>query len=244
MSVSEREESLFFKIMKNYFYYSLIVVVCLFTSCSKSNVTPDEPGSGEGGYTDGTYWPFAIGNAWYLVNPEDLEDSYDYSINKTTTYEGKTYFQVKPIGVGDEVDVAGGFREDKGVFTTYHAATSSMGTNTSAGTITYLNTNLKPGEVWKDNMTIQISGGNVGTIKYSHEGKIVEKLDRVVVHGKTYKDVIKTELKQVVQHSLNGVTYKIIYEQWLAKGIGLIYDKTIYDDADVTTYELKSYTVK
>lgn len=232
------------KTMKNYIYYSLIAVVCVFTSCSKSSVNPDEPGSGNGGYANGTYWPFAIGNAWYLVNSADPEDTYDYIINKTTTYEGKTYFQVKPIGVGDEVNVPGGFREDKGVFTTYHAATSNMGTNTSAGTITYLNSNLQPGEVWKDEMTIQVSGSNIGTIKYKHEGKIVEKLDVVVVKGKTYKDVIKTELKQVIHNSLSGFTYTIIAEQWLAKGIGLIYDKTTYDESDVTIYELTSYTIK
>lgn len=214
--------------------------MCVFTSCSKSNDEPDEPGSVEGG----TYWPFAIGNAWYLVNPEDPEDTYEYIINKTITYEGKTYFQVKPINIGDDVNVPGGFREDKGVFTTYHAATSNMGTNTSAGTLTYINSNLKPGEVWKDDMTIQITGAATGTIKYNNEGKIIEKLNTVAVNGKTYKDVIKTELKQTIHHSLTGITYKITYEQWLAKGIGLIYDKTTYDDSEITVYELKSYTAK
>lgn len=218
--------------------------MCVFTSCSKSNDEPDEPGSGDGGYVGGTYWPFAIGNTWYLVNPEDSEDTYEYIINKTITYEGKTYFQVKPINIGDDVNVPGGFREDKGVFTTYHAATSNMGTNTSAGTLTYINSNLKPGEVWKDDMTIQITGAATGTIKYNNEGKIIEKLNTVAVNGKTYKDVIKTELKQTIHHSLTGITYKITYEQWLAKGIGLIYDKTTYDDSETTVYELKSYTVK
>lgn len=230
--------------MKNYFYYSLIALMCVFTSCSKSNNAPDDSTPGEGGYVSGSYWPFAIGNAWYLVNPEDAEDTYDYIINKSVTYEGKAYFQVKPIASGDDMNVAGGFREDKGVFTTYHAATSMAGVNTSAGILTNINTNLKPGEVWKDEMTLQVTGVATGTIKYKNEGKIVEKLNTVVVNGKTYKDVIKTELKQTILQSLTGITYKITYEQWLAKGIGLIYDKTTYDDSDVTTYELRNYTVK
>lgn len=231
--------------MKNYFYYSFIALMCLLSSCSKSNDMPSEPGEGTGGYVQDTYWPFAIGNSWHLINPEDPEDTYDYIINKTSSYAGKTYFQVKPIDVEEEeINVSGGFREDKGVFTTYYAATSQMGTNTSAGTLTYINSNLKPSEVWKDEMVLQVTGTTTGTIKYNHEGRILEKLNNVVVKGKTYKDVIKTELKQTIQHSITGVTYKITYEQWLAKGIGLIYDKTYYDESDVTVYELVSYTVK
>ncbi|WP_164122251.1 hypothetical protein [Sphingobacterium sp. xlx-130] len=229
--------------MKNTLFYALAALLFVFSSCSKSNYDT-EPTPGEGGYVSGTYWPYAVGNAWYLVNPEDPEDKSDYIIHKSLTYEGKTYFQFKPVGTTVEVELNDGFREDNGVFISLHGATSQMGINTSAGTATYINTNLKVGEVWKEEVTLQITGQASGTITHHNEGRILEKAANATINGKTYKDVVKSELKKTIYNSITGYTQKITYETWLAKGIGIIFEKTTYDDSYSDSYGLVSYTVK
>lgn len=229
--------------IKNTILFPVLALMCLFTSCSKSD-DGTEPTPGEGGYVSGTYWPYAVGNAWYLVNPEDPEDKSDYIIHKSLTYEGKTYFQFKPVGTTVEVELNNGFREDNGVFISLHGATSQMGINTSAGTITHINTNLKVGEVWKEEVTLQITGQASGTITHHNEGRILEKAANATINGKTYKDVVKSELKKTIYNSITGYTQKITYETWLAKGIGIIFEKTTYDDSYSDSYGLVSYTVK
>ncbi|MBL1407831.1 hypothetical protein [Sphingobacterium faecale] len=229
--------------IKNTILYSLLAIVCLFTSCSKSD-DGAEPTPGEGGYVSGTYWPFAIGNQWNLVNTEDTEDTYQYLIHKSLTHEGKTYFQFKPLGIDADVELNDGFREENGVFISLHGATSQMGINTSAGTATYINTNLKVGEIWKEEVTLQISGQASGTITHHNEGRILEKAANTTINGKTYKDVLKSELKKTIYNSITGYTEKITYETWLAKGIGIIFEKTTYNDLDSESYGLVNYTVK
>lgn len=228
--------------MKNYFYSSLIALLCVFTSCSKSDDNGQEPGTGDGGYVSGSYWPFALHNSWYLVNADEAEKS-DYLIHKTLTHEGKTYFQFKPIGTDADVELTDGFREDNGLFTALHGATSIMGVNTSAGTISYINTNLNVGEVWKDELTLTISGLASGTIKHSNEGKIIEKADQVTINGKTYRDVLKTELKTTITNSQTAYNLKATYEIWLAEGIGIIYEKTTFGNEPGVSYGLVAYSV-
>lgn len=230
--------------MKNYFYSSIIALLCVFSSCSKSENKPDESDIGGGGYVSGTYWPYAINNAWSLVNPENPEDKSEYIIHKTTTYDGKTYFQFKPVGIDVDIEQSIGFREDKGVFIEYHGAMKSMDVNTSAGTMTSINTNLNVNEPWTDVMTLTISGAASGTIKHTNKGKILEKANRVTINGKEYKDVLKTELKKSVFNSLTGVTIDMTYERWLAKGIGIIYEKNTYDDLFSERYHLVNYRIK
>lgn len=229
--------------MKNTFIYALAALLFVFSSCSKSN-DDTEPTPGEGGYVAGSYWPYAVGNVWNLVNTEDPKDDYQYLIHKTLTYEGKTYFQFKPLGTNADVELNDGFREDNGVFISLHGATSQMGVNTSAGTATYINTNLKVGEIWKEELKLQLSGLASGTITHKNEGRILEKTASEVINGKTYKEVLKAELKKSIHNSVTGYTNHIIYETWLAKGIGIIYEKTTYDDSYSESYGLVSYTVK
>ncbi|ERJ60669.1 hypothetical protein [Sphingobacterium paucimobilis] len=229
--------------MKTTISYFLTALLLVFTACSKSNDNEPEE-VGDGGYVSGTYWPYAIGNQWNLVNTDDTEDTYQYLIHKSLTHEGKTYFQFKPLGIDADVELNDGFREENGVFISLHGATSQMGINTSAGTATYINTNLKVGEIWKEEVSLQISGHASGTITHFNEGRILEKAANATINGKTYKDVLKSELKKTLHNSITGHTQKIVYETWLAKGIGIIYEKTTYNDSDSESYGLVSYTVK
>lgn len=227
------------KVTINYF---LLILICVFTSCSKSDDN-DSPIDGDGP-SSSSYWPYAVGNKWHLVNPDDSEDRYDYHIYKTISYEGKTYFQVEPIGLTEDIVFTDGFREDNGLFIALHGATSQRGVNTSAGIIKSINTNLNVGEIWTDEVTLTISGAASGYIKHTNEGKILEKVASVVINGKTYSNVLKTQLKKTVYNSTTGNTFTIIYENWLAKGVGLIYEKNTYNDNDVDQYGLVSYSLK
>lgn len=230
--------------MKKIIYYSFAALFLVFTSCSKSNNNPEEPGKGDGGYVGHTYWPYAVNNAWYMVNKEDPNDKSDLIIHKELTYKGKTYYQFKPIGSIDGIELTDGFREENGVFISLYGATSGMGVNTSAGTVIEINTNLKVGELFKDEVTLIVSGLASGTIKHINESKILEKVPSETINGKKYQDVIKIEVKHTAINSITGNTVIITYERWLAKGIGLIYEKTKYGASAIEEYILSSYSVK
>lgn len=227
--------------MKSTLNYFLVLLISVFTACSDSdNVGPDENG---GGTSPNSYWPLKIGNQWNLVNPENDTDKMDYNVHKTIVHEGKTYFQFKPIGLVEETSDYG-VREDNGVFYELHGAMTQNGITTSAGTIISMNTNLNVGQVWKDEVTLNISGNASGTLKHINEGKILDKVDNVTINGKNYSNVIKTETKKTIINSISNYSTVIIYEMWLSKGVGLIYEKTTYDGSNEIAYGLINYSLK
>ena len=231
--------------MKSLFYYPLIALLCVFTSCSKSDNAPNGSTPGEGGQVSGTYWPLALNNRWTMVNPEDPSDqSANRLIHKTITHEGKTYFQFKPLNTAADENLKDGIREENGLFVELHGGSNASGQVSSAGIITSINTKLKVGETWKDEMTLKISGVASGTIKHINEGKILEKAASVTINGKTYKDVLKTELKKTILISSTNSSLKITYETWLANGIGPVYEKETFENSESVSYGLVSYTVK
>lgn len=232
--------------MKSFFNYTVLILFAFLTSCSSSddgsnidngngNPTPNP--------TSQSYWPFALGNKWNLVNPDNSQDIYVYHIYKTINYEGKSYFQVEPIGNIEEIELTDGIREEDGIFKALHGATSNMGVNTSAGIVTYINTKLSVGETWNDEVILEISGAASGYIKHTNQGKILDKITSVTIKGKTYQDVIKTELKKTVYNSITGNSIEIIYENWLAKGVGIIYEKNTYGGNFTEQYELINHVL-
>lgn len=227
--------------MKSTFNYLLLLFISVFTACSDSeNVIPDENG---GGSSSNSYWPLKIGNQWNLINPDDNSDKMDYLVHKTVTHDGKTFFQFKPIGVEDD-DLTHGIREENGIFYELHGAITQNGVITSAGTIISMNTNLNVGQIWKSEVTLNISGNATGTLKHINEGKIIDKMDNVSINGKNYKNVIKTETKKSITNSITSSTTVITYETWLSKGVGIIYEKTTYPGSLEATYSLVNYALK
>lgn len=226
--------------MKNSLNYFIVLLISVFTACSdKDNGGPD----GNGGGSTNSYWPLKIGNQWNLINPDDNTDKMDYYVHKTVEHDGKTYYKFKPIGVEDD-GLEYGVREDNGVFYELHGETSLNGVTTSAGTIISMNTNLNVGQVWKDEVTLNISGIEPGTLKHVNEGKILDKVDNVIVNGKSYKNVVKSEVKKSITNSLTGYTTVITYEFWLSKGVGLIYEKTTFSESNQVSYGLVDYVLK
>jgi len=185
-----------------------------------------------------------MGNAWHLVSPKDPQDKMDYLVYKTLKHDGDTYFQFKPLGTDADVEMTFGIREDDGVFYELHGEIANSGLKVSAGTIKSMDMNLDVGEVWKDELTLNVSGAATGTLKHSNEGKIFAKEATVAVNGKTYKDVVKSEVKKTIKNSMVGSTSTIVYEFWLAKGVGLIYEKTSFSDSHSISYGLVNYALK
>lgn len=225
--------------MKNTLNYFLVLLVSVFTACSDSDsIIPDDEDS-----PANSYWPLKIGNRWNLVNTEDDSDEMAYYVHKTVAHDGDVYYQFQPIGLEEE-ELTYGVREEDGVFYELHGAIAHDGNTISAGTITSMNMNLNVGQVWKDEMTLNITGDAIGTVKHVNEGKILEKADNVTVNGKTYKNVIKTSTTKTITNSIAGYTMVITYESWLAKGVGLIYEKTTYGEAEEVSYGLVDYVLK
>ncbi|WP_149524510.1 hypothetical protein [Sphingobacterium hotanense] len=229
--------------MKNILQYLLALFLMVCSACSKSDDTgnPTIPG---GGASSSSYWPLAVGNTWNLVNLNDPEDKSVYLLHKTVEHSGKTYFQIKPVGTNAKVELTNGIREEDGIFYELHGATSAMGVNTSAGVITSINTKLPVGATWKEDLTITVSGMASGTIKHSNEGKILAKSSSESIQGKTYKDVIKVETKKTVRNSISGQSLTLVYETWLCKSVGIIYEKTTYNGTHADQYQLVNYVLK
>lgn len=234
--------------MKKTAKYLLFTLFTIFASCSSSDDDSfNNDGIGDETPTSTSYWPHAVGNKWHFENANDQQDTFVHHIYKTINYEGKTYFQVEPLNTSEDTELTGGTREDNGIFYELHGATSMSGVNTSAGTIKSINTNLNVGEKWTDQLKITISGAASGVIQHTNEGRIVEKETSTTIKGKTYKNVLKTELVKTIYNSLSGISIKIKYEDWLAKGVGPIYRKTTYyynNDEEIEQYELTNYSLK
>lgn len=221
----------------------LLILLFGVTACTKSDDN-DLPIDNDGGASSGSYWPFALGNTWELANTSNANDKSDYIIHKTVNFEGKTYFQFKPTGTDADIDLNNGVREDDGIFYELHGAPENQGVKVSQGTLTAINTNLNVGQVWKDEVTLTITGAASGSIKHTNEGKILQKSASENINGKKYNNVLKSEVKKTVYNSITGITFTIIYETWLAKGVGIIYEKSTYSETEVHSYGLISYKLK
>ena len=231
--------------MKKTIYYLLFPFLSIFVSCSTSDDT-NLNDDGNGNPANSSYWPYAIGNKWQFKNIDDPEDTFVHHIYKTINYEGNTYFQIEPLNALEETEPTDGTREYNGEFYELHGASSQMGVNISAGTMKSINTNLSVGQEWTDDLTLTISGAASGVIQHTNKGKIVEKVASVTINGKNYQNVLKTELIKTVLNSITGSSFTIKYEDWLAKGIGPVYRKTIYyydNNEEIEEYQLTSYSL-
>lgn len=237
--------------MKNTFKYLILTLVAVFASCNSSDdVTANSDNNGNENPTpipiNASYWPYVLGNKWNYINVDDSEDTLVTDLYRTIIYEGKTYFQFKPLNASEDFELTDGTREDNGVFYELHGASSQMGVNVAAGTIKSIDTNANVGEEWTDILSLTVSGAASGTIQHINKGKIIEKVASITINGQNYQDVLKTELIKIINNSITGYNIIIKNEDWLAKGIGPIYRKTTnyYGiNEEVRLYHLTSYTL-
>lgn len=204
----------------------------IFISCSKSDEgSTIIPGNQ-------SYWPFKTANTWKLYN--DVEkDTNEIKIFHTVNFQGKDYFSL--IDQNEDINYPLAVREENGVFKMYYVPTTQQDAQIGGGAITYMNTSKAVNETWTDNMTIsfETSMGD-GTLTYVHTGRIIEKSDSEIINGKSYKNVIKTELVQKITNSLTNVITETKEVYWLSKGLGPI--RVTFSGEDYSdTYSLIDY---
>lgn len=215
------------------FFLCFCVLTCVtFISCSKSDdgsvIIPGNE----------SYWPFKTANAWKLYN--DVEkDTNEIKIFHTVNFQGKDYFSF--INQDDEVSYPLAVREENGIFKMYYAPTEQQDAEIGGGVITYINTTKAVNETWTENMTLTFkSSMGDGTLTYTHTGRILEKSNSESIYGRTYKDVIKTELIQKITNSLTNEITETKEVYWLSKGVGPI--RVIFSGEDYSdTYSLIEY---
>lgn len=154
-------------------------------------------------------------------------------------FQGKDYFSL--IDQNEDINYPLAVREENGVFKMYYVPTTQQDAQIGGGAITYINTSKAVNETWIDNMTIsfETSMGD-GTLTYVHTGRIIEKSDSETINGKTYKNVIKTELVQKITNSLTNVITETKEVYWLSKGLGPI--RVTFSGEDYSdTYSLIDY---
>lgn len=213
----------------------LVCSVITFSSCSDSNdndlVSPSLQ----------SYWPLKTGNTWHLEDKAN-KDSLNYTIFHKINVENKEYYSF--IDQNDTVNYPLAVQESNGIFRMYYAPTTQGNAQIGGGNITYLQLQKAVNEVWTDNMTLSYkTAATEGTLTYTHTGKIIDKKDSEEINGKTYRDVIKTELIQKISNSVTKETTEIKEEYWLAKGIGPL-KATLSGDDFNNTYELVDYKLK
>ncbi|MCA5006479.1 hypothetical protein [Sphingobacterium bovistauri] len=168
----------------------------------------------------GSYWPFKEGNYWNFYDNEN-EEGMQYEIFHTVNYQGLDFHS--SIDQENDYSYPLAVREEKGVFKMYYAQHNQMGAEIGAGNITYLNLNLPTNQVWNEEMILSFNSvSGTGQMIFNHSGRILEKSSSEVINGKSYKNIIKTELVQKVTNTLTGNIVNTKSVIWLAKGIGPI----------------------
>jgi hypothetical protein len=196
--------------MKNLLLSILLVSLAAVVGCSNNDSTTN-PGNTTGTGKD-SYFPIAVGNSWVYKTQDSTATR---TITGTTTFSGKTYFQVMDYSEG----TSGMIRRD-GAIVYAMLPSDFFGTLKE---VTQLNETV--GASWSYDLTVldsQHFAFNTVAAGLTH-----------TTNGDTYTDVLK-----VHQHVTGSVFGSAIDEEsdiYYAKGVGLIEDQKNM---------LRSYTIK
>lgn len=202
---------------------------------SGSNIDDNTPG---GNTSANTYMPTSTGTSWTYITsgltaPETMEA---HITGVITPINGADYFELKSSTPGKENIVQYYYVKDH-VYKTQ--ATSLQAAITVE--FYYLNDNLPVGGEWTSTPT---PTGSINGVPARTLGKILEKDISKTVLGKTYTNVIHTQV--IIQYNYglgNGFEDSGTYDYYLAKGIGLVeLDANVFGVTAST--KLSSYTIK
>jgi len=221
----------------------LPVIILFFGACKKDEgpyaglvlVSGDNP---VGNNFSDTYMPTSTGSSWTyitsgLTTPETMET---HITGVITNINGSDYFELKSSTPGKENIVQYYYVKDH-VYKTQ--ATSLL----TALTIEfyYLNDDLPVGGEWTG---VPTATGSINGVPARTLGKILEKDISKTVLGKTYTNVIHTQVTLQYNYGLgNGFEDAATYDYYLAKGIGLIESDANASGVTAST-KLSSYTIK
>lgn len=226
--------------MKKYLLTLLPAVILLVSSCKKD--PPDFTGyeaigSSETNAFSDSYMPTSKGSSWTYVSDPGTGAITNTEVHMTgviTPINGLNYFEVKSNTPGKENEVSY-YYVDKHIYKIQ--ATSLL----SATTVEfhYLDDSLPVDGEWIARMS---PSGYINDVPARVKGKIIEKDISKVVLGKTYKNVIHTQV--IIQYNFgSGFEDFGTYDYYLAKGVGLLETDTSLFGITATSKLLK-YSIK
>jgi hypothetical protein len=224
--------------MKKYLLL-LLPLLAVLNSCTKITGV-DLTGTSNG--ISASYQPLTAGSTWQY--------STDYSASlgfplidtdaitmtaKTLTISSKVYNQAYETHAGFGITDTGYYHANNHEY----SIMQKLQTSTSSGyafEMLYLKDNVAVGTTW----TANTSNTYLGNIQLT--GKIVEKGISKTVAGKTYTNVIHTNLQLVV--SLQGTTTPIAYDIYVAQGVGIVRIELNETGYATIPQDLIAYTIK
>jgi hypothetical protein len=237
--------------MKRLIFCSLIIAAVL-QGCSKEK-SFETPSGGSGGNNGGgngnggggntttdTYQPMTKDSYWKYDQTGDLPQVYTLTATGTKQpSNGIDFYLFKSAQQAGTVDGYFGIKDHS-----YYTKTPALGPN---GTVIdlimlYLNDTASAG------FTMQHSAGSVNGFDIKMPLKIIARGLTETVKGKTYNDVIHSQVLLQYDLPVFGLTTFVTYDYYVAKNVGIIKIEAIGDDlfggGAESLVELTEYTIK
>lgn len=221
--------------------YTLLVLSVATTSCQKDISSEIEDGTGTQAGKD-SYQPVNKGSYWKYKQTGIFAGEYEMvSTGQTQTIDGILYTSFTDGSGGTAGQMMLGKKGSN-----YYLRAAGNSPNTGAPydlTQLYLNETEAVGFTW------DFLGGHGNGFTARTPGKILEKGISLTVQGKTYTDVIHTQIKlQYVMPAPIGQIEAITYEYYVAKGVGMIRIESagdpVWTGGITSVSELVEYSIK
>ncbi|QHS54472.1 hypothetical protein GWR56_02535 [Mucilaginibacter sp. 14171R-50] len=226
--------------MKKYLLVLFPAILLLVSSCKKDPIDftgYEANGNSETDKFANSYMPTSKGTSWTYVSDPGNGVKTNSEIHMTgviTPLDGVNYFEVKSTTTGRAEETAYYYVDDHNY--------KIKGATIESGTVVefhYLDASLPADGEWTAKMS---PNGYINGVPARTKGKIIEKDVTKVVLGKTYKNVVHTQI--IIQYDLGaGFEDFGTYDYYLAKGVGLVETDTNFFGL-VATSKLLSYSIK
>lgn len=221
------------------------ILILLFLSAFSLSSCSSDGESESNGTTTGDYFPIAVNNKWQFTNGSDATE---LKLIGNSSFGGNSYYELTDTDSDTNVKVwmnkrgASYYQKSE----SYTETQGSLSITLEGFEIKMFQDDLEVGKTWsgsaKSKVTYTGSGSGSTSLNVSYVGQITARDASVTLGGITYNNVIK--MKLTVTETINSQTATISGENWFAKDIGLIYDKTTTSTDGVTkTRYLTSYTL-
>lgn len=232
----------------HYLFAGLIVL--LLSACEKEaavipvvsstpiNGSGAGSGAGTGGNTPGTtetYQPVSNGSYWKYVSTGSITDEQTQTITgRTASFNSKNYYEMSQVSKTIDPSL-GYFNTDNGLYK-LRASTYISGVTIE---LTYLDANKAVGETWTAPIT---DNGQVNGVPARVLGKIIEKGISRTVLGKSYSNVVHTQVD--IQYNMGGFDSYSSYDMYIAKGVGIIETNNTIFGQKFSDVKLVEYSIK
>jgi hypothetical protein len=205
-----------------------VVLAFCFAECKKDSTTMP---AGE------SYLPLTDGSSWVYSYSSDGGSTDTLTLRMTggtTVINSKTYYNISST-----------YKEGTSMGYFYvgdhtYATRTIDGSTGSSIEIQLLNDTAPVGYSWT---TIPTESGQIGGVPARTVNTIMEKNITRTLHGKTFSNVIHTQV-QLQYNFGSGYQTSVTYDFYLARGVGMIEDDANTLDTFYETETLFDYTIK